>query len=103
MDPRPTAVFAANNFIAIGAMQALKEEELRIPGDVALVTIDDIPPAYTIEPFLTVATQPAKEMGMQAAQLLLERINNPEDTAFKSIVLPTRMIIRASSAGPVVS
>jgi LacI family transcriptional regulator len=97
MDPRPTAIFAANNFIAIGAMQALKEKGLHIPEDVALVTIDDIPPAYTLEPFLTVAIQPADEMGRQAARLLLDRIKNPEDESFQNVVLPTKMIIRASS------
>jgi LacI family transcriptional regulator len=103
MVPRPTAIFAANNFIAVGAMQVLKEAGLRIPEDMALTTIDDLPPTYPIEPFLTVSAQPAKEMGMQAAQLLLERINNPEDTSVKSIVLPTKMIIRASSGGPIAS
>ncbi len=97
LDPRPTAIFAANNFIAIGAMQALKEKGLHIPEDVALVTIDDIPPAYTLEPFLTVAIQPADEMGRQAARLLLDRIKNPEDESFQNVVLPTKMIIRASS------
>lgn len=102
MDPSPTAIFAANNFIAIGAMQALKEKGLRIPEDIALVSIDDIPPAYTMEPFLTVATQPAKEIGQQATQLLLERIKNPANTAFQKIVLPTKMIIRTSSGSHVI-
>jgi LacI family transcriptional regulator len=99
-DPRPTAVFAANNFIAVGAMQALREKGLCIPADVALVCIDDIPPAYAVEPFLTVAIQPAGEMGRQAARLLLERIKNPDAAPVRKIVLPTRMIVRASSGGP---
>jgi LacI family transcriptional regulator len=96
-NPRPTAIFAANNFIAIGAMQALKEKGLRIPEDMALVTIDDIPPSYTIEPFLTAAIQPANEMGRQAARLLLDRIKHPTDTAVQQILLPTTLIVRASS------
>lgn len=104
MNPRPTAIFAANNFIAIGAMQALKERGLFIPENMALATIDDLPTTYTktIEPFFTVAIQPAKEMGQQATRLLLERIKNPEGTAFQNIVLPTRVIIRASSGGTIV-
>jgi LacI family transcriptional regulator len=98
-NPRPTAIFAANNFIAIGAIQALKEKGLRIPEDMALVSIDDIPPAYAIEPFLTVAIQPADEMGRQAARLLLDRIKNPAATAVQQIILPTTLIVRASSGG----
>jgi LacI family transcriptional regulator len=98
-DPRPTAIFAANNFIAIGAMQALKAKGLRIPEDLALVAVDDIPPAYTPEPFLTAAIQPADEMGRQAAQLLLDRIKNPAGAPFQKIVLPTKLIVRASSGG----
>lgn len=97
LTPRPTALFAANNFIAIGAIQALKEKELRVPEDMALVTIDDIPPAYTLEPFLTAATQPAREMGQQGAQLLLERIREGDNRPCRQVVLPTEMIIRTSS------
>ena len=72
-NPKPTALFAANNFVAIGALRALKEKNFRVPEDIAIVTFDDIPLAYMIEPFLTVATQPAREMGKQAMRLLLER------------------------------
>jgi len=97
LKPRPTALFAANNFIAIGAILALKEKGLRVPEDMALVTIDDIPPPYTLEPFLTVATQPAREMGRQAAQLLFARIKGEGDLPCRKVVLPTEMIIRTSS------
>ncbi len=94
---RPTALFAANNFIAIGALQALRENGLRVPEDMALVTMDDIPPTFVIEPFLTVATQPAREMGQQAARLLLERVKGEIDSPCQQIVLPSEIIIRASS------
>ncbi len=97
--PRPTALFAANNFIAIGAILALKEKGLRVPEDMALVTIDDIPPPYTLEPFLTVATQPAREMGQQAAQLLFARIKGEDNLPCRQVVLPTEMFIRTSSGG----
>ena len=52
-DPRPTAIFAANNFIAIGVLQALQAADLRVPEDVALVCIDDVPYLSAIDPFLT--------------------------------------------------
>jgi LacI family transcriptional regulator len=95
--PRPTALFAANNFVAIGAMQAMREQGMRIPEDIALVAVDDIPPAFAINPFLTVAAQPAREMGQQAAQLLLDIIKKETDHQYQHIVLPTELIIRTSS------
>jgi LacI family transcriptional regulator len=95
--PQPTALFAANNFIAIGAMQAMQELGIRVPEDVALVAVDDIPPAFTFDPFLTVATQPAREMGQRAVQLLLKNMKEETVHEYQHIVLPTEMIIRDSS------
>ncbi|MEN8173069.1 MAG: LacI family DNA-binding transcriptional regulator [Chloroflexota bacterium] len=95
--PDVTAFFAANNFIAIGAMQLLKEKNKRVPEDIALVTIDDIPPGFTLAPFFTVVTQPALEMGKQAAQLLLNRVDGTVNGVCQEIILPVQMIIRASS------
>jgi LacI family transcriptional regulator len=95
--PMPTALFAVNNFVAIGAMQALKEKNFRVPDDMAIVTFDDIPLAFTFEPFLTVATQPARAMGKQAVSLLLERIKGETNPICQEIVLPTDIIIRTSS------
>jgi LacI family transcriptional regulator len=102
--PRPTAIFAANNFIAIGAYRALRAAGLRVPQDVALVAFDDLPPALVLEPFLTVASQPAYEMGRRATELLLARLAGPpadRDTVpYQEIVLPTEIIVRQSSGGP---
>lgn len=95
--PQPTALFAANNFIAIGAMQAMQEQGFRVPDDIALVAVDDIPSASTLNPFLTVTTQPAREMGHRAARLLLDKIRGEADHQYQHIVLPTELIIRASS------
>ncbi len=94
---RITALVAANNFIAIGAMQLLSEKKVRVPEDVAIVTVDDLPPALTITPFFTVATQSALEMGKQATQLLLDRVSGKTDIPCQEIILPVEMIIRASS------
>ena len=96
-DPRPTALFAANNFIAIGALRALRDAGLRVPEDMAVAGFDDLPEELIVEPFLTVSAQPAYEMGQQAMALLLSRIagNAPEE--FQEIVLPTELRVRASS------
>ena len=72
--PRPTALFAANNFIAIGAYRAIREKGLSVPENVSLAGFDDLPQELVWEPFLTVAVQPAYEMGHRATELLLERM-----------------------------
>jgi LacI family transcriptional regulator len=95
--PKPTALFATNNFVAIGAFRALKEKNIRVPDDIAMVAFDDIPAVFTVEPFLTVAVQPAREIGKQAVCLLFERIKGETNRPFQHIILPTKMIIRASS------
>lgn len=99
-DPRPTALFAANNFIAIGALKALGELGVRVPEEAALVGFDDLPAALVTFPFLTVVAQPAYEMGKQATLLLLERLAKRRDAKAAEIVLPTEIILRASSGAP---
>jgi LacI family transcriptional regulator len=98
----PTALFAANNLVAIGVLEALREANIPVPDQMALVTIDDLQPASLISPPLTVVNQPAQEMGQRAAQLLLERIaGKVEDDCCRQILLPTEMVIRASSGGKI--
>jgi LacI family transcriptional regulator len=99
-DPRPTALFAANNFIAIGVMHALEELGLDVPRDVALVGFDDLPRAMITFPFFTVAAQPAFAMGQRAVSVLLDRQASPNAPA-RDEVFPTELVIRRSSGGPV--
>jgi LacI family transcriptional regulator len=89
--PRPTALFAANNFIAIGVLH------VRVPEDVAVVAFDDLPPAMVAFPFLTVAAQPAYEMGRRSVAVLLERMSAGASEKFNEVVLPTQMVVRRSS------
>ena len=98
--PRPTALFAANNFIAIGAWRALHEVGLRIPEDMTLVGFDDLPASLVVEPFLTVAAQPGYEMGKQGTDLLLTRLVEETPVQPQEIVLPTQLIVRGSSGTP---
>ena len=99
VSPRPTALFAANNFIAIGALRALREFGFQVPEDIALVCFDDLPPVLINSPFLTVAAQPAYEMGRQATQLLLGRLAGEAPEECQEIVLSPQIIVRQSS-GP---
>ena len=98
--PQPTALFAANNFIAIGAWRALRDAGLHIPEDITLVGFDDLPAGLVVDPFLTVAAQPGYEMGKQATELLLDRLTSDTPTKPQRIVLPTQLIIRHSSMAP---
>ena len=92
----PSAIFATNNAIAMGVIDALGARGLRIPQDIALVSFDDLPNTSHLFPFLTVVTQPAYDMGVNAAQLLLSRLNSEVPLRPRQVVLPTRLVIRHS-------
>jgi LacI family transcriptional regulator len=92
---RPDAIFAANNFIGLGVLEALRVVGLRVPDDVAVVCFDDISQYTSSPPFLTTVVQPAQQMGRVAANLLLDRLAGP-DREPREIVLPTELIIRTS-------
>ncbi len=94
---QPSAIFAMNNFIAIGVLKALHKLSLRVPEDISLVSFDDLPTSLVVDPFLTVVAQPAYEIGQRATQLLLQRIADPDGLLFQEVILPTELIIRRSS------
>jgi len=98
----PTAIVTCNNSIAIGLSQYLREAGLRVPHDLSVVTFDDLPVSWGNDPFLTVAVQPAYEMGRCATELLLRRIE--AKTAFppQHVALPVEIMVRHSTA-PAVS
>lgn len=100
VEPRPTAIFAATNFIAFGALRALREAGLGIPDNMSIVAFDDLPPGWVMDPFLTVVSQPAYEIGTQAAGLLFERLAGEAPEGSRSIVLPSELVIRRSTAPP---
>jgi DNA-binding LacI/PurR family transcriptional regulator len=91
----PTAVFAGSNLMTLGALQAIHERGLNIPGEIAIVGFDDMPWAVSLEPPLTAVAQPAFEVGMAAARLILERLHEP-GRPIRHIVLETNLVVRAS-------
>ncbi len=98
-DP-PTAWFIANNMMTLGALNALHDRGKHIPEDIAVVGFDDMPWAVSLNPPLTVVAQPTLEIGSRAANLLLERINQP-DLPPRTETLETTLIVRASCGAPV--
>jgi DNA-binding LacI/PurR family transcriptional regulator len=91
----PRAVFAANDQMAIGALDVVHNQGLRVPDDVAIVGFDDIPAASYVRPSLTTVQQNIRESGELAVQLLLRRIEDPA-TKVENIVLPTQLVVRRS-------
>lgn len=77
---RPTAIFAANDLMALGAIYAIQEAGLRVPEDIAIVGYDDREITSLSRPTITTVTLPCYEMGEKSAQLLLRRLENPLDT-----------------------
>jgi LacI family transcriptional regulator len=97
---RPTAIFAVNNFIAFGAIRALHEAGIRVPDGMSVVAFDDLPTEWVSDPFLTVAAQPAYEIGRRGAAMLLDRLAGERIAEVEDVVLPFELIIRRSSAPP---
>ena len=94
----PTAVFAAADMMAIGAMRAVQAAGLRVPEDVAVVGFDDIQIAPLIDRPLTTIRQDKLGLGLAAARGLVEQIENPEITP-PVLTLPVELVVRASSGG----
>jgi LacI family transcriptional regulator, galactose operon repressor len=99
-EPLPTAVFCANNFIAFGAIRALREAGLIVPDEMSVVAFDDLPEEWLSEPFLTVARQPAYDIGHRAAAMLMDQITGVQPPSGASVMLPFELVIRRSSAPP---
>jgi LacI family transcriptional regulator len=95
--PKPTAIFGANNFIAVGIMKALRDLQIDVPGELSVVAFDDLPESMLVAPFLTFAEQPAYEMGRLATELLLNRISGELTGGVQKLILPTQVIERAST------
>lgn len=91
----PTAIAAGNNMALIGAMHALREKGLSVPGDMALAGFDDFEWADYFEPRLTVVAQPCEAIGREAAALLVERIRDMHGQP-RTIRLKTKLILRTS-------
>lgn len=99
MLPRPTAIFAGNDMMALGALLAIREMSLRCPEDVSVMGFDDLDFAETTSPSLSSVYQPGYQLGTTAARILLDRVAGDTGKARHS-VLSTEVRIRASVAAP---
>jgi DNA-binding LacI/PurR family transcriptional regulator len=92
----PTAIFARNDFAAIGALRAAHTLHLRVPQDVAIAGFDNIPIAAYQTPPLTTVEQPIVEQGRIAAELLLKRID-AANSRRQTVQLPCKLVVREST------
>ncbi|HEY7018112.1 MAG TPA: LacI family DNA-binding transcriptional regulator [Gaiellaceae bacterium] len=98
LDEPPTAIFAASDLMAAGALRAANELEVDVPADLAVVGFDDIGLASLIQPQLTTVRQDMQALGEAAAEGLGRMIEDPESEPVRKLV-PTRLVVRASSGG----
>ena len=96
-EPAMTAVFCANDELAIGAIKAAKEYNLRIPGDIAIAGFDNVYLGTLIDPSLTTVDVPAYEIGKTAIKNTLRLLQKKEDFTFDSIKIKTRTVVRKST------
>jgi LacI family transcriptional regulator len=98
--PRPTAVFAANDPEAVGAIWACREAGLDVPGDISVIGAGNIEGVYHPNPFLTTIDWPRQELGRVAARILLDLIDKTNKEPERSHVYQPQLLVRHSTAPP---
>jgi len=95
----PTAVFAPNDFAALGAMETIDDAGLAIPGDISLIGYDNLALARLPRIGLTTIGQPREDLGREAVHLVLERLDDDRTTA-RHVVVPPSLVVRATTGPP---
>ena len=93
---RPDAIFTSNSLLTAGAFQAIRDCNLTVPDEVALVGFDETTWGALVDPPITLIVQPTEEIGRTATELLFQRIAEPE-RAPKTVILKGNMLVRGSS------
>jgi len=94
---KPDAVFAINDPVALGAFLYFKDQQIRMPEDIALIGFSNNPNTTLVRPKLTTVSQPAYEIGKTAALLLLKNLDNSNPDTRETVVLKTELILRESA------
>ncbi|MDZ7267747.1 MAG: LacI family transcriptional regulator [candidate division KSB1 bacterium] len=100
LSPRPDAIFASNDSMALGALSALREMGVRVPEDIALAGFDDIPLARYLSPALTSVHVPISELGAQAIHRLFQVLQKKSRYPRQRAIIPTRLVLRESCGCP---
>jgi LacI family transcriptional regulator len=94
---RPTAVFCANDLVALGVLQEMTRRDLDVPGDLAIVGYDDIDFAAAAAVPLTSVRQPRSQLGQAAAELLIDEVSFPDTHQHRQVVFEPELVVRDSS------
>jgi DNA-binding LacI/PurR family transcriptional regulator len=100
-DPRPTAILAISDQLALGVLDAARDLGLSVPADLSVVGFDDVPEAARSAPPLTTVAQPHFEKGLEAGRILVSALREegpPEPGPSEQRLLPTRLVVRGSTA-----
>ncbi len=97
LSPRPTAVFASNDYMAAAVLKLATQRNLRVPDDISIAGFDNAPIARHIWPGLTTIAQPVEEMTKQAVTQLITHIIEPQESPYK-VILEAKLITRESTA-----
>lgn len=97
---RPTAIFAGSDLQALGALEAARSLGLTVPDDVSIVGYDDIPLSRWVSPRLTTVHQPLRQMGVEAAKLVLSAARGEDAPGSARMDLATSLVVRDSTAPP---
>lgn len=95
-----TAIFAANDLLALGCLESISRAGLSVPGDVSVVGYNDMPLVDLVDPPLTTVRVPQYEMGREAARLLLEELRGDSALQGRSVQLPAHLVVRSSTGPP---
>jgi LacI family transcriptional regulator len=95
----PTAIFAAADFLALAVLKAARSAGLNVPGEISVAAFDDNPMVQQANPPLTAVSQPNRTLGEQAARVLLDRVNGPDQPSVQRLIVPT-LVIRQSTGPP---
>lgn len=96
LHPRPTAIFASNDSMAIGALSALRDKSVEVPQEIALAGFDDVPIAAYLTPTLTSVKVGIHHLGVRAIETLLHAVRNKNAHHKQQVVLPTELSLRES-------
>ncbi|HEY8392812.1 MAG TPA: LacI family DNA-binding transcriptional regulator [Capillibacterium sp.] len=96
LNPRPTAIFAGNDTMAYGALQAISEFGLSVPDEIAVIGFDDLEFSVLTNPPLTTIRQPRFEMGKKAIEILLRVLAGEEEASGVKAAFPTELVVRRS-------
>jgi DNA-binding LacI/PurR family transcriptional regulator len=97
---RPTAVVACGLLMTLGVLTAIRERGIVCPSEISLIGFDDFAWSKLFSPALTMVRQPASELGATAAKVVLRRMRAPGEDKVETVVLPTQLMVRESTAPP---